>query len=80
MIVAGAVDQVAPFADARALWSHWDEPAAHWMPGGHLMWLGGAPLQQRLREHLRATLLGAQQPAAPPLSRFRASPPPSAGS
>jgi len=81
LIVAGAVDQVAPIAGARALWSHWDEPAAHWMPGGHLLWLGGAPLQQRLREHLRATLL-AEQPAAalPSLSRFRASPPPSVAS
>jgi len=78
LIVAGAVDQVAPLADARALWSHWDEPAAHWMPGGHLLWLGGAPLQQRLREHLRATLLAEQRTALPSLSRFRASPPPSA--
>jgi dienelactone hydrolase len=76
MIVAGAVDQVAPLADARALWSHWDEPAAHWMPGGHLLWLGGAPLQQRLREHLRGTLLAGSRAALPSLSRFRASPPP----
>jgi hypothetical protein len=78
MIVAGAVDQVAPLAGARALWSHWDEPAAHWMPGGHLLWLGGALLQQSLREHLRATLLAEQPAALPSLSRFRASPPPSA--
>ena len=80
MIVAGAVDQLAPLADARALWSHWDEPAAHWMPGGHLLWLGGAPLQQRLREHLRATLLAEQPAALPSLSRFRVSPPPSVAS
>jgi len=75
MIVASALDQVTMPAGARALWSHWDEPALHWMPGGHLMWLGGPSLQQRLREHLRATLLAAQLPAAPSLSRFRASPP-----
>ena len=80
MIVAGAVDQVAPLADARALWSHWGEPAAHWMPGGHLLWLGGAPLQQHLRAHLRATLLAAQPAALPSLSRFRAAPPPSVAS
>jgi hypothetical protein len=78
LIVAGAVDQVAPLADARALWSHWDEPAAHWMPGGHLLWLGGAPLQQRLREHLCATLLAEPPATLPSLSRFRASPPPPA--
>ena len=78
LIVAGAVDQLAPLEGARALWSHWDEPAAHWMPGGHLLWLGGAPLQQRLRAHLRATLLAEPCADAPSLSRFRASPPPSA--
>ena len=75
LIVAGAVDQVARIEDARALWSHWDEPAAEWMPGGHLLWLGGDPLQRRLREHLRATLLAAPRAIAPPLSRFRAAPP-----
>ena len=74
LIIAGAVDQVAPLADARALWSHWDEPAAHWMPGGHLLWLGGAPLQQRLRAHLRDTLLAEPRADAPSLSRFRALP------
>lgn len=78
LIVAGAVDQVARIEDARALWSHWDEPAAEWMPGGHLLWLGGASLQQKLRAHLRATLLSAPRTDAPPLSRFRASPPLSA--
>ncbi len=75
LIVAGAVDQVTTPSGARALWSHWGEPASHWLPGGHLVWLGGAPLQRRLREHLRATLLAAQPPVAPPLSRFRVSPP-----
>ena len=78
LIVAGAVDQVTPPSGARALWSHWGEPAAHWLPGGHLVWLGGAPLQRRLREHLRATLLASDPPVAPSLSRFRAAPPPSA--
>lgn len=80
LIIAGAVDQVAPLAGARALWSHWEQPAAHWMPGGHLLWLGGAPLQQRLRTHLRATLLAEQLALAPSLSRFRVLPPPSAAS
>jgi hypothetical protein len=80
LIVAGAVDQVTPPGGARALWSHWGEPAAHWLPGGHLLWLGGAPLQRRLREHLRATLLASEPPVAPPLSRFRASPPSSVAS
>jgi hypothetical protein len=78
LIVAGAVDQVTSPGGARALWSHWGEPPAHWLPGGHLMWLGGAPLQHRLREHLRATLLAQQPPVAPSLSRFRVSPPPRA--
>lgn len=75
LIVAGAVDQVARIEDARALWSHWDEPAAEWMPGGHLLWFGGETLQQNLRAHLRATLLAAPRSDAPPLSRFRAPPP-----
>lgn len=78
LVVAGAVDQVTTPSGARALWSHWGEPASHWLPGGHLMWLGGAPLQRTLREHLRATLLAEQPPVAPSLSRFRVSPPPRA--
>jgi hypothetical protein len=80
LIVAGAVDQVTPASGARSLWSHWGEPALHWLPGGHLIWLGGAPLQRRLREHLRATLLAEQPPVAPSLSRFRVSPPRAAAS
>jgi hypothetical protein len=72
LVIAGAFDQLAPPQQARALWAHWGQPAIHWLPGGHLAWLGGAPLQQRLREHLRATLRPERPRSSPVLSRFRA--------
>jgi hypothetical protein len=72
LLVASAADQVTPPAEVRALWSHWGEPAIHWLPGAHLVWRGRVGLASRIEEHLRATLLAANPPAAPSLSRFRA--------
>ncbi|RIL01340.1 MAG: hypothetical protein DCC71_18085 [Proteobacteria bacterium] len=72
LIVAACADQVTVASGALALHRHWDEAALHWMPGGHMLWLGGAPLERRLHEHLCATLLAEPARApSPPLSRFR---------
>jgi hypothetical protein len=71
LLIASAADQITPPAGAIALWSHWGEPAIHWLPGAHLVWRGRVGLSSRVRGHLRDTLLAERPPAAPPLSRFR---------
>ena len=71
LVVGCAADQVTPPAAVRALWSHWGEPALHWLPGAHLVWRGRVGLASRIEDHLAATLLAEHPPTAPPLSRFR---------
>jgi hypothetical protein len=73
LVIGAAADQIARPDGVRALWSHWGEPAVHWLPGAHLLWRGGDAFALRVHKHLRETLLAAPSPAAgPPLSRFRA--------
>lgn len=72
LLIASAADQVTPSSAVQQLWSHWDEPALHWLPGAHLVWRGRVGLASRVSDHLRATLLADNPPAAPSLSRFRA--------
>lgn len=71
LVIASAGDQISTPDGVRALWSHWDEPAIHWLPGGHLVWRGGSAFGARVHQHLRDTLLAETPPAAPALSRFR---------
>lgn len=42
-VIAGSGDQITPRAQAEALWEHWDRPAIHWFPGGHLLHFGRGP-------------------------------------
>jgi len=35
-IVAGLGDRMSTTAQAERLWEHWDRPAVHWYPGGHV--------------------------------------------
>jgi len=72
LVIGSAADQVATPEGVRALWSHWGEPAIHWLPGAHLVWRGGDAFASRVHRHLRETLLAESPPAAPSLSRFRA--------
>lgn len=37
MIVAGAGDRLAPPAQARLLWEHWERPWVYYFPGNHLL-------------------------------------------
>lgn len=40
LLIGGRGDRIVPAAHTRALWTHWDEPALHWMPGSHLLPFG----------------------------------------
>lgn len=46
-VIAGSGDRITPRAQAEALWEHWQRPAIHWFPGGHLLHFGRG---QALRE------------------------------
>jgi dienelactone hydrolase len=70
LIIAGQVDRICPPHQARALWSHWEEPSIHWFPGSHLARFPRADIRERQAAHLRATLLRAPE-TAPRLTRFR---------
>jgi len=52
MIVAGEGDRITTPDQARDLWSHWDEPAIHWFPGGHLAQIGRGDGFRAIRRHL----------------------------
>jgi dienelactone hydrolase len=72
LIVAAAADRICVPDHARALHAHWDRPAIHWTPAGHLVPLGRRATRARveglLRERLRAPSAAA---AELPLTRFR---------
>jgi hypothetical protein len=71
LVVAGLADRITPPAQAGALWKHWDRPAVHWFPGGHLWWRDRAGIRGAVEAHLRGTLLAEIPPSTPPLTRFR---------
>jgi pimeloyl-ACP methyl ester carboxylesterase len=37
LVIGGRGDAVTPVWQARRLWRHWDEPAATWFSGGHVV-------------------------------------------
>lgn len=51
-IFAGHADRVVPPHQARALWMHWQQPAIHWYPGGHVFGFMG----QDVRDFVRGAL------------------------
>ena len=71
LIVAARADRICPPVQAHALWEHWERPALHWTPGSHLVPWDREATRERVREHLRETLLAASRPEGQPgLSRF----------
>ena len=56
-VVGGLADRLVPPAHVSALWEHWGQPSAHWVPGTHIVWPERAALRETLDAHLRATLL-----------------------
>ena len=37
MVAAGRGDRICPPAHVERLWEHWNRPAMHWFPGGHIL-------------------------------------------
>lgn len=62
-LYAGRVDQLAPPAQARALWRHWDRPRIAWYDGGHVSFLWEDTVEQLILEALRrGGLIEARRP------------------
>jgi len=53
-IVAGEGDRIAPPAQAHLLWEHWERPAIHWFPGGHLAQFGRRRAYAQMAHFLQA--------------------------
>ncbi|MBI5480623.1 MAG: alpha/beta hydrolase family protein [Deltaproteobacteria bacterium] len=52
LVVAGRGDRIVPPVHAEVLWEHWDRPAIHWFPGGHLTHFGRGGYLDAVRTHL----------------------------
>ncbi len=70
LLVASALDRVCPPEHTLALWEHWQRPAIHWQPGGHLLSYGGRRTREVVDRHLRERLVAAAE-APRVLTRFR---------
>lgn len=51
-IFAGHADRVVPPHQARALWMHWNQPAIHWYPGGHVFGFMGRDVRDFVKDSL----------------------------
>jgi hypothetical protein len=54
MIIGGLGDRLAPPAQARMLWEHWDQPRLHWFPGNHVLHAGRGIYLEEMLAFMRA--------------------------
>jgi len=54
LVVGARGDGVTPFAQAQALWEHWQRPSAVWFSGGHVTPFQRSRVAVAVARHLRA--------------------------